>query len=199
MDEINSQEYNNQEPEGINNYEQPNPVQPSYNNYIPASDPQAVNISFSIKELRSMSGWITFRAVINIIVGSLTCLGSILSLLVSLATFISGKTTTNTITAYGLTAGSALIYLIIGFASPFIGVLLIITGVKLLNASDSIKRYIVSNDITKIPDSFNSIGKYFKLFGITTIIKICMGLILTLMMIAMLVSIIPKIENQFPF
>ncbi|MCX8130206.1 MAG: DUF5362 domain-containing protein [Clostridia bacterium] len=205
MDEIGNQGTNNQEPENTNQYQQPAPVEPNiYNGYSQISNQQSVNISFSLKELRSLSGWSTFRAVINIIVGALTCLGSLLSLLISFASFVGQDTNTNAINqalgnVYTL---SASMYLIIGISSPFIGVILIISGVKLLNASDSIKRYLSSNDLSRLSDSMNSFGKYFKLFGITTIIKIVTGIVLFIVLIVLIASVASGLGdymNQFPF
>ena len=80
------------------------------------------------------------------------------------------------------------------------GVPLIIAGVKLLNACENFKGYIATNDIQKISESFTSLNKFFKLTGISIILKIVFVILLIIIyvaLIALLVSSSSDFLNEF--
>lgn len=83
--------------------------------------------------LKNLAGWATFKAIIDIITGALSCFGIITA-------------------AYGIPQ--------------------IISGIKLLNATDGLKSYMSTGDTTKMGDVLYNFNKYFKLSGISIIIKI---------------------------
>ena len=60
----------------------------------------------------------------------------------------------------------------LGIITAAYGVPLIISGVKLLGATEDLKTYLASNDAKKISDSFANLSKYFRINGISIIIKI---------------------------
>lgn len=75
MDQYNNQNNNNQNPEISDQYEPVIPVE--FNtNYAPSPEP-GFSLSLSLSDLKSLTGWATFRAIIDIIVGALSCLGII--------------------------------------------------------------------------------------------------------------------------
>jgi uncharacterized protein YqhQ len=95
-------------------------------------------VNLDLNNLNSLIGWATFRAVIDIIVGALSCLAIITA-------------------AYGVPQ--------------------IIGGVRLLSACDELKSYLATNDTQKINEAFAKFNKFFKLTGISTIVKIVFGII----------------------
>lgn len=126
---------------------------------------QGIYVNLNPQDMKSLSGWATFVAIINIISGALSCL--------------------------------AFIYVI----PVVIGIIQIIAGVRLLNASDNIKRYIMTNNGEKISEAFTSFYKYFKLSGITLIIGICAFILLIIGMIIFFVffaSDFQDILNSIP-
>ena len=134
--------------EEINNYDQPN---------------QSYSINLSLPDLRNLAGWATFTAIIDIIVGALSCIGIVTA-------------------AYGIPQ--------------------IIAGVKLLGAADDFKRYMAVNDTQKISESFVKLNKYFKLTGISIIVKIAFGLLFIIAygaIIAYVVANMPDLFNNFPY
>lgn len=97
---------------------------------------QHVTVELDMPFLKNLTGWAAFKAVIDIIVGSLFCLSFFLI-----------------------------------FPAVF-GVLKIISGVKLLKATDDMKRYISTGQTQKIIDIFYNFNKYFRLSGISIIVQI---------------------------
>lgn len=103
------------------------------NDDILDNDVYEANIEIELPFLSNLSGWATFKAVIDIIMGAISCL-----------TIIAA--------AYGIPQ--------------------IISGIRLLNATDDLKRYMSSGDTRRIGDALYNFNKYFKLSGIAIIIKI---------------------------
>lgn len=123
------------------------------------------NTNFSllnITDMRYFAGWATFNAVIDIIVGAISCIGIITA-------------------AYGIP--------------------MILAGIKLLNASDELKRYIAVNDTERISVAFYNLYKYFKLTGISLIVRICFIVLILVLygaLIAVFISRMPEIMDYFP-
>ncbi len=112
--------------------------------------------------LKNLAGWATFKAVIDIIVGALSCLGIITA-------------------AYGIPQ--------------------IISGVKLLNATDDLKKHISTGDNTRIGDALFNFNKYFKISGIAIIIKIVfliLGIILYSVILAYLFNNAGDLFDNLP-
>ena len=123
------------------------------------SDTIEVNIPF----VSNLVGWATFKAVIEIIFGALSCLGIITAV-------------------YGIPQ--------------------IIAGVKLFKAVDEIKNYMATGELNKIGDAMYGFNKYFKLSGISVIIKIVVMIILIILYAAVLVMIFQNsgdIFNNLPY
>jgi len=108
---------------------------------------ETVPLNLSAVNLKNLSGWATFRGVMDIIMGILSCLGII---------------------------------------TAVYGVLQIIAGVRLLNAAEEIRNIsqlsdaqtnINFNNNLGIIETFNKLNSYFKFYGISTIIRIIMGII----------------------
>ncbi len=116
-----------------------------------------IQVNMSIPDFRNIAGWATFNAIINIIVGALSCLGIITA-------------------AYGVPQ--------------------IIAGVRLLNAADDLKRYLATNDYQRITEAFFNLNKYFKLNGIATIVKICMGIVFLIIYIGLIVAFISNMPDM---
>ncbi len=146
MNETNNPEFSFQEPEFPKDQGPNTPAPSNYPQYPPQNH---ISFNLSSQELKSLTGWATFRAIIDIIAGAFFCLGFV-------------------------------------FILPAVyGVLRIISGVKLLNAVDSLKRYIVANDTQRVSEAFQSLRKYFKFGGIGTIVYICIGIIVFILYIAL--------------
>lgn len=130
------------------------------------SNEQALDIELSF--LRNLAGWATFKAVIDIILGALACIGIITAV-------------------YGIPQ--------------------IIAGIRLLNASDDLKRFIATNDTRRIGDVLYNFNKHFKLTGITIIIRIVLIVIVIILYIIFLVFFMSQIVdylqdlpwNYFPY
>ena len=89
----------------------------------------------------------------------------------------------------------------IGIITAAYGIPQIIAGIRLLGATDELKKYLASNDMQKIASTFINLQKYFKLIGISIIIKICfiiLGIILYSVLIAFVISYVPNIFNNMP-
>lgn len=121
---------------------------------------QGINVSLSLPDLKNLIGWATFRAVMDIIVGALSCLGIITA-------------------AYGVPQ--------------------IMGGVKLLNACDEMKRYMATNDLEKLNTTFISFNKFFKLTGISTIVKIIFGVVFFILYIVFIAIFFKTIMNNPDF
>ena len=65
-----------------------------------------------------------------------------------------------------------------GIITAAVGVLQIISGVKLMNASDDLKHQISTGDDSKISSALQNMQKYFKFSGIATIIQLAFGLLI---------------------
>lgn len=90
----------------------------------------------------------------------------------------------------------------LGIITAAYGVPQIMAGVKLLAAIDELKRYISSNDVQKISTTFYNMNKYFKLSGISIIVKICfviIGIILYGVLIAFFISNMPDFFNNMDY
>lgn len=123
------------------------------------SPPEEYNVTINQPFLKNLAGWATFKAIIEIIVGVLSCLSFILII------------------------------------PAVYGVFQIISGVKLLNAVDELKRYMGTNDSKKIVDTFYNLHKYFKLSGISTIIQICFIFIAIIAYIVLIIYFINNAQN----
>ncbi len=121
------------EDNGINNEINENPNEDAVvEEDVPAVS-QDTSFEMELPFLKNLAGWATFKAIIDIITGALSCFGIITA-------------------AYGIPQ--------------------IISGIKLLNATDGLKSYMSSGDTTKMGDVLYNFNKYFKLSGIAIIIKI---------------------------
>lgn len=121
---------------------------------------QGITVNLNLLDLKNLIGWATFRAVMDIIVGALSCIAIITA-------------------AYGVPQ--------------------IIGGVRLLNACDEMKRYMGTNDIQKINETFVNFNKYFKLTGISTIVKIVFGVIFFVLYFVFIAIFIRTIMNNPDF
>lgn len=121
------------------------------NNNEPALD---IELPF----LRNLAGWATFKAVIDIILGALACIGIITAV-------------------YGIPQ--------------------IIAGIRLLNASDDLKRFIATNDTRRIGDVLYNFNKHFKLTGISIIIKIVFLIIVIILYVIFIVFYMNYIVDYF--
>ncbi len=119
----------------------------------PVMENQILTIPVDIK---SFTGWATFRAVMDIITGAIAC------------------------------------STIIGAA---FGVPLILAAMKLLNYIDDIKKALIMNDKQKFANSVEFLQKYFKLSGISTIVRISMMIVLAIIYIAFFVFLFIQIAN----
>ncbi|MGD8782752.1 MAG: DUF5362 family protein, partial [Ignavibacteria bacterium] len=77
------------------------------------------------------------------------------------------------------------------------GVPLIIAGVKLLNASDELKYYISTNDEEHFRFAFFNLNRYFKLSGISMIIRISFLLLFFIAYIFIIVFFLSQITDLF--
>ncbi len=119
---------------------------------------QYFSINMGMGDLKSFTGWATFRAIMDIIAGAFSCLGIITA-------------------AYGVP--------------------MIIAGVKLLNAVDNMKRYMVENDAQNISLCYYSLLKYFKLNGISTIVKIGFSILIAIIYIIAIAAFMSGGGNDF--
>ncbi|RCX19954.1 hypothetical protein DFR58_10223 [Anaerobacterium chartisolvens] len=122
------------------------------------SGQQYFSINMSMGDLKSFTGWATFRAIIDIIAGAFSCLGIITA-------------------AYGVP--------------------MIMAGVKLLNAVDNMKRYMMENDAQNISLCYYNLLKYFKLNGISTIVKIGFSILIIIIYIILIAAIISNGGDTF--
>ncbi len=106
----------------------------------------AALISLDPRLLRNFSNWATFRAVIEIIFGALSCLGI-------------------------LTAA--------------FGVPIVISGVRLLSAVDSLKRQMAFNDPQGVSEAFENLVRYFKLRSISSVVMVIVTILLYVGIIVM--------------
>lgn len=65
-----------------------------------------------------------------------------------------------------------------GIITASVGVLQIIAGIKLMNASDDLKQQIATGDDSKISSALQNMQKYFKFSGIGMIIQLVFGLLI---------------------
>lgn len=121
---------------------------------------QQFSINLSAEDMKSLAGWTTFKAIIDIIAGAIACLGIITA-------------------AYGIPQ--------------------IIAGIRLLEASGELKRYISENNSQGISALFLSLQKHFKLYGISIIIKlsfVILSIILFILLIGVIAAYMPDILND---
>jgi hypothetical protein len=109
---------------------------------------QNFSVSLGLPDLKKLAGWVTFRAIIDIITGAAACLFIITA-------------------AYGVP--------------------LIISGTKLLKAASSMKRSIALNDYQNVSDTFYHLQSYFKLNGISIIIKMCFAVLIFILYVVLIV------------
>lgn len=86
----------------------------------------------------------------------------------------------------------------LGIITAAYGVPQLISGLKLLNAVEDLRKHMITNDMQKISDAFVNLNKFFKLNGITTIVKISffiLGMILYGIIIAYVITNMPGIMN----
>lgn len=89
----------------------------------------------------------------------------------------------------------------LGIVTAAYGVPQIMAGIKLLAAVDELKGYMASNDVQRIRTAFFNLYRYFKLSGISIIVKIIfiiLGIILYGVLIALFISYMPDILNNLP-
>lgn len=89
----------------------------------------------------------------------------------------------------------------LGIVTAAYGVPQILAGVRLLNCIDELKHYMASNNTERVTAVFYNLHKYFKLSGISIIIKlsfILLGIIFYAVMIAIFVSFIPDLMQMIP-
>jgi len=113
-----------------------------WDNYWSQDQVRILQFSMSYVNLRSLCNWATFRAVIDIILGAVSCLGIITA-------------------AYGIPQ--------------------IVSAVKLLNTVTLLRQYMVNNDTKNIAECFYRLNEYFKLKGITTIVKVVISVLVFIM------------------
>jgi hypothetical protein len=89
----------------------------------------------------------------------------------------------------------------LGIITAAYGVPQIISGVRLLNAVDDLKRYMAANELQKIGDSLSNLHKHFKLSGISIIVKICFTILFIIIygvFIVYMLRTMPDILNNMP-
>jgi len=71
-----------------------------------------------------------------------------------------------------------------------IGVYFIVSGSKLLNSVEDLKKYMSSRDKTNIENALSNMHKYFKFNGIGLIISLCLTVIILILYIVVIVIMI---------
>ena len=117
-------------------------------------------IDIELPFIRNLAGWATFKAIIDIIAGALSCLGII---------------------------------------TAAFGIPLIIAGIRLLNASDDLKRFISTNDTQRIGDVLYNFNKYFKLSGISIIIRIVFVIIAIILYVIIIAYLLTYMGDYFRY
>lgn len=85
----------------------------------------------------------------------------------------------------------------LGIISAAYGVPRILAGVKLLSAADELKRYISAGSYNRISIVLSDMHKYFKLSGISTIVRICFNILFIIAFIIFIVAGISKFPDLF--
>lgn len=67
------------------------------------------------------------------------------------------------------------ILLCLGIVTAIFGVPLIIAGLKLVGAVDSMKVFSETKDINKLSDTFDKLNLYFKFYGILMLVGLILG------------------------
>ncbi|KNY29344.1 DUF5362 family protein [Pseudobacteroides cellulosolvens] len=111
-------------------------------------------LSISQSDLRSLAGWAKFIAIVQIICAAIMCLG-VLAIIINPV---------------------AIIY-------PGIGAVIIIMALKLLNAANSIRRFIDTGDYYSLSNSLQDFKSYFKMNGILMIIGIAFTILIVILAI----------------
>jgi hypothetical protein len=89
----------------------------------------------------------------------------------------------------------------LGIITAIYGIPQIMSGVKLMRATENIKKLIAMNDISEAQDALYNLNRYFKLSGIAIIIQICfviITIIIYAIFIAFIISNLPDIFHNFP-
>ncbi len=91
----------------------------------------------------------------------------------------------------------------IGIITAVFGIPMIISGVRLLSATDEMKKYIASKDNKSIFETFVKMNQYFKVKGITIIIRITFSIVIFILYILLLIylynNMMPIMFNEQPF
>lgn len=74
--------------------------------------------------------------------------------------------------------------LCLGIVTAIIGVPLIIAGRRLTGAVDSLKAFTRTNDFNKLSDAIDNINKYFRVYGILTLVGLLIGFFSLIALIA---------------
>ena len=187
------------------NFEQPSTVQPANQSVPPHSFVSQMNLSVT----KSISGWATFRAVIDIIYGGFTCLSGVFLVFLSLIFFAAGRSgfgspfnNTQGLNNFPpeIALGYGITFIISGIIYPVIGVFIILAGAKLLKTVDNLKMAVSANDDEKINMFLNSLSKFFKLNSISSIIKISLSIgmfILFIVLVVISINVAGDISSQF--
>ena len=85
----------------------------------------------------------------------------------------------------------------LGIITAAYGVPRILAGVKLLSAADELKRYISAGSYNRISVVLSDMHRYFKLSGISTIVKICFNVLFIIACIIFIVAGISKFPDLF--
>ncbi len=83
----------------------------------------------------------------------------------------------------------------LGIITAAFGVPRIISGVKLLNATDYLKKNMYSNDQENITAALYYFNQYFKFSGASIIVQIAMAIVLLILYIVLIVYIMSNITN----
>jgi flagellar biosynthesis protein FlhB len=172
---------------------------------------QYFTAQINLSTVKSISGWGMFRAVIDIISGSFSCLGGIIFFLVGILIFVSGgsslndNTTFNFNNSFGDMSSSAAVlvgglFLFCAVIYPVIGVLRIIYSINLIKAIDNLKKAVALNNESCIIEFLNKLSKFFKFNGIVSILKISLYILLFIFYIVLIIyatSAAPDIMNEF--
>lgn len=190
------------------NDEIPNSSEP-LNTVIPntQNNPQQyITGQINLSIVKSISGWGMFRAVIDIISGSFSCLGGIIFFLVGIIIFVSDgssfndNTTFNFNDSFGNIPSSASvlvggIFMFCAVIYPLIGVLRIVYSINLIKAIDNLKKAVALNNESCILEFLNKLSKFFKFNGIVSILKISLSVLLFVFYIVLIIYVASESGN----
>ncbi|MFZ5989761.1 MAG: DUF5362 domain-containing protein [Bacillota bacterium] len=66
----------------------------------------------------------------------------------------------------------------IGIITAIIGVPMIIAGLKLVGAVDSMRAFSETSDINKLSETFDKLNSFFKIYGIISVVSIILGILM---------------------